>query len=153
MDNNSLFGRSLKTIVLILGIYIIIINICDLAIGNSTTDSILDTINVNSFQQFHASGRNRFKGFNWFFKELETFPGFTQTAQFIGNLRSFRNPFDGTDAFTSGNVFDAVKFIAVAITTPIWLIVISTGEIIRNIIWFFGFIGSLFNPYVVDYHG
>lgn len=152
MVNDSLFGRALKTIVLIFGIYIIIINICDLAIGGNSTDKLLETINVSSFQQFHASGRNRFKGFNWFFRELETFPGFTATAQFIGNLREFKNPLDGTEAFT-GNVFDAVKYIATAITTPIWLIVITTCELIMNIIWFFGFIGSLFNPYVVDYHG
>ena len=61
MDNDSLFGRTLKTIVLIFGIYIIIINICDIALGGSSTDKILEMINVNSFQQFHASGRNRFK--------------------------------------------------------------------------------------------
>ena len=110
MDNDSLFGRTLKTIVLIFGIYIIIINICDIALGGSSTDKILEMINVNSFQQFHASGRNRFKGFNWFFNELETFPGFTATARFIGNLRSFKNPFDGQYAFT-GNVFDAVNIL------------------------------------------
>ena len=152
MDNDSLFGRTLKTIVLILGIYIIIINICDLAIGGNSTDKLLETINVNSFQQFHESGRNRFKGFNWFFHELETFPGFTATAQFIGNLREFKNPFDGTNAFGDGNVFAAIKYIAAAITTPIWLIVTTTCELIMNIIWFFGFIGSLISPFVVDYH-
>lgn len=139
MKERGLISHSIEILFLLLGIYLIVINIVGLTIYERHIANINTSLDYTTFQGWHDYQINQYVGFNWFFNRLETFPGFNNFSNNIDwwvELISQDVP-DGT------NLFGTLGYIANIISMPfrfIWSIIV---DIILNIVWFF----SLLNPW------
>lgn len=139
MKDRGLLSHSIEIIFLLLGIYLIVINIVGLTIYERNIAHINTPLEYTNFQGWHDYQINEYVGFNWFFNRLETFPGFNN---FSNNL-DWWNQLITENLPDGSNIFGTLAYIANIISMPFrfaWSIIV---DVILNVIWFF----SLLNPW------
>lgn len=125
-------GRLIKTIFLILGIYIIAVNI--ILWANNNEHSIFmntsEIVSHNSYQYFHEQGES-FKGFYWFFERIGSFPGLEQSYSAVLKYKQII-----TGASDLHPLFGTLAIL----NSPIELVVRFLQDFISIVIWFFEFV-------------
>ena len=133
----SAFFVSLETILLLIGVYLIAINIISLGQSGQFVlgyqDELFD-FNV-SFQTWHSQGW-KFKGFQWFWWKIETWPGLNNTITFISNFAKFGN----IDFGSASDVISFLQLIGDILMFPVKLLVLIVADVGMNLMWFIGFI-------------
>lgn len=126
-----------KYIFFTLGIYLIIVNVILWASGSELNDSFLELSLPNNFNSFHTyDNAYEWKGFQWFFERLSTFPGLYYTVNACNTYANIISNF----TITNIGVLDTVLAILRILTTPLILINTVLVDIINTVIWFIGFV-------------
>lgn len=125
-------GRLIKTIFLILGIYIIAVNIILWANNNehSIFSNTSEIVAVGNYQYFHEQCES-FKGFQWFFERISSFPALEQS---YGAVLKYKNIITG--ASDLGPFFGTIAIL----NSPVELFVKFCTDFINIVIWFFEFV-------------
>lgn len=133
MRERGLLSHSIEIIFLLLGVYLIVINIVGLTIFERHVADINTPLDYTSFQGWHAYQINQYVGFQWFFRRLETFPGFDQfskTLDWFYSLVTAGVPEDSNGWATLG-------YLCNLISMPfrfLWALIV---DIVLNVAWFF----------------
>lgn len=137
-------SRLIKTIVLILGVFLLVINIVlwandtDLVSKDFWDDySQIENFSWWSYDEYVSSASpQNYYGFRWFFDKLSTFPGLRSTLDMFQNFSNVISNFDVT-----GNYFADI-FLAIfrILFTPVMLVMTLVLDIFQNVSWFISFI-------------
>lgn len=139
MKSNSLFSHFIKIIFLTLGVYLIIVNLAHLLIFNEHIKAIDPVTAFYNFDGWHSYKNIEYHGFRWFFRYLETYPGFTTLRNVVDYLGT--TPIKMITNVTP-NPLEILGYIASLLVSPFLFIGAIIFDLVSSIIWFFGFILS-----------
>lgn len=143
-NGNGIASVLIKTIFLLLGVYVIAINVTLWAtshnVGGEQLHGILDDWN---FYGFHSSRMRDFGyvGFEKFYNLLGTFPGLRYTQ---GITSTYLDIISGYNV-TGIGVIDALFGLVRILTAPFLLTITIVTDIINNVVWFLGFLNIVPN--------
>lgn len=86
--------------------------------------------------QFGVNGNYEFRGFQYLYQYVSTFPGLTNSLNVINTVV---NTITGQFSVSGNNVIDAILGIFYVLVTPVSLIITFIIDIFNNIVWVFGF--------------
>lgn len=130
-------NRLVKTVFLTLGIFLIVINIVWWANDELASKTLIDMnlYDKGDFVLFHKSGVE-FRGFQWFFDKLSTFPAFKFTYDvIITKWLNLAGDFD----WTGVAFIDFIYAIFRVILAPFALLGTILVDLFNNLMWFFSF--------------
>lgn len=143
-------NRLFKTITLLLGVYLLIINVVlwatepsvNILLLKGNGISILNDLQdmpqiyeVSSFEEMHKISSMNYKGFEWFFDRISSFPGPAVTH---GYLMTYSNILTGF-SITGNWGIDFLLAIFRILSTPLLFVITVTLDILNNAIWFIRF--------------
>lgn len=143
-QGNGIGSVLIKTIFILLGVYVIAINVTLWAtshnVGGEQLHGVLDNWN---FYGFHSSRMSDFGyvGFESFYNLLGTFPGLRYTQ---GITSTYLDIVSGYDV-TGIGILDALIGVVRILTAPMLLGITIVTDIINNVIWFLGFLNIVPN--------
>lgn len=135
MDRSDLFAHSIKFIFMILGIYIIIINIIMWSNAPSTASGLGNGI---TFGAYHSYSMQHWRGFSWFFNEVSSFNGWQATYATFNNYCNIV----GRYQITGNGIVDTFLAVGRVLTAPIvllWALLMDISSFIR---WLFNFLNN-----------
>ena len=131
-------SRLIKIIVMVLGIYLLIVNVVswtmDGDVNTMSVATMLSSEDQATFYKFHNANFTNFKGFEWFFNYLETFPGPATTRMLLSNYSDIVNNY----SVSSNGIIDFIAAIWRILSTPLLLVITLVIDVIRNALWFLG---------------
>ena len=134
--DRSIAFRILSSIFILLGVYLVIINIICWANSEQVAKVYASTLDGGTYNYWHNTSMNTYKGFRWFYEELSTFPGLAATLGTLNQLGKFVNPLGSTP----NDLWSWVVYIGQILSAPIQLLVTVVVDVIRNLVWFVHFI-------------
>lgn len=139
------FGnRLVKTIVLILGVFLLVINVVIWAndtdvVSKNYFEQVSEISNFSwwSYDEYNSQAApQNYYGFRFFFDKLSTFPGLRATWTMLKEFGDVINNF----SVTSIPLLDVLFAIFRVLFTPVMLLITIVTDIYSNVKWFIEFI-------------
>ena len=138
MVDKNLFGHLIKIIFLLIGIYLIVVNIVSLVVYSSYYASLDSALDYTTFSGWHNYQPIKFHGFSWFFDRLESFPGFNQLTTAIHQWQDYV-----TTGLTDNSTWGTISYVIGLIALPFKALWALFVDLILSIIWFFSFFAPI----------
>lgn len=137
----GIFSRLFKTIFLIVGVYVIAVNVIRWANLPHVADIWLNDNTFISFTQFQGQYQmQKYWGFKWFFDVISTFPGATTTVAMFNKYGNIISMFPTTFDPNNINILEGIIAILAILFTPALLGITIVIDILNNVLWFFSFL-------------
>lgn len=143
-QSNGIFTTLIKTIFILLGVYVIAINITLWATSQSVGgEQLVGGPSEWNFFEYHDARMSTYGyvGFEKFYDLLSTFPGLRYCQGITSTYADIVTGYNVTNV----GILDAILAIFRILSTPLLLSVTIIADIVNNVIWFLGFLNIIPN--------
>lgn len=142
-ETNGAFSSIIKTIFLILGVYVISINVTLWANSHNVGGEQLGLMQDWNFYAYHSARMKDFGyvGFEKFYNVLGTFPGLSHTQALTSTWLDIVSGYN----LTGIGILNFVLAIVRIFSAPLLLTIGIITDILNNVIWLLGFLNIVPN--------